>query len=568
MLVALFRPAAALLPSSSMLLHLTFLAALSAAAPQDGATSPASSAADIRAEDIARRIELLSSDAFGGRGPGSEGEQITVDYLIDEFKRMGLSPGGHGDDWTQPVPMVELTPEASPASNYSVEGAETETLMHGRDIVLWSPVLGGEVSVSASDVVFAGYGIVAPEFEWNDYEGLDVKGKTVLVMVNDPGFASQDPALFRGHAMTYYGRWTYKFEEAERQGAAACLIVHQEDAAGYGWTVVDQSWSRPQLQLGGDVREQSLKVAGWIQGGVAEQLVSAAGQDLGALAEAASKRGAKPVALEGVRFSSGFSNRMRRVLSANVLAKIEGSKTPDEYVLICAHWDHLGTRDGAADEDNIYNGAVDNASGTASLLELAEALAAQEVAPSRSVLFLVTTAEEKGLLGSKHYAANPIVPLAKTVCGLNLDVANTLGKMKDIIVVGYGASELDVDLAAFARAQGRTIVPEATPEKGYYFRSDHFSLAKVGVPMMYTETGTTSVEHGTEWVTAQKADFTRKRYHKLSDEYNPDWDLSGAAQDVQLYHGLVNLWANDPRGREWSPDSEFRAARERSLKNQ
>ena len=544
-----------------MLLTLTLLSSVPLLGLQEGS----SSSPDIRAEDIAKRIEILSSDAFGGRGPGGEGEQITLDYLVDEFKRMGLAPGGFDGDWTQPVPMVELTPEGSPASNYAVEGAEATTLMHGRDVVLWSPLLGGDVSVSDSDIVFAGYGVVAPEFEWNDYEGLDVKGKTVLVMVNDPGFASKDPELFRGHAMTYYGRWTYKFEEAERQGAAACLIIHQDDAAGYGWTVVDQSWSRPQLQLGGDVRERSLQVAGWISGSAAADLVSAAGQDLGALGQAAGQRGAKPVALEGARFSAGFTNRMQRVISANVLAQLKGSKTPDEYVLVCAHWDHLGTREGSAEEDNIYNGAVDNASGTASLLELAEALAAQEVAPDRSILFLVTTAEEKGLLGSKYYASNPIVPLAKTVCGLNLDVANTLGEMKDIIVVGYGASELDTDLAAFARAQGRTIVPEATPEKGFYFRSDHFSLAKVGVPMMYTETGTTSVEHGTEWVTAQKADFTRKRYHKLSDEFNPEWDLSGAVQDVQLFHGMVNLWANDPRGRQWSPDSEFRAARERSL---
>lgn len=530
------------------------------------AAMQAASPAEIRAEDIARRIEMLSSDAFGGRGPGSEGEQLTIDYLVDEFKGMGLRPGAGGESWTQAVPMVELTPESSPASNYTASGGEAVTLMHGRDIVLWSPVLGGEVSVSASDVVFAGYGIVAPEFEWNDYEGLDVKGKTVLVMVNDPGFATQDPALFRGHAMTYYGRWTYKFEEAERQGAAACLIVHQDAAAGYGWTVVDQSWSRPQLQLGGDVRERALKVSGWVSESAAMDLVTAAGQDLGALAAAAAKRGARPVPLEGVQFSAGFSNRMRRVVSANVLAELKGSKTPDEYVLICAHWDHLGTREGSAEEDNIYNGAVDNASGTATLLELAEALAAQPTAPSRSVLFLVTTAEEKGLLGSKYYASDPVVPLAKTVCGLNLDVANTLGEMKDIIVVGFGASELDVDLAAMARGQGRTIVPEATPEKGFYFRSDHFSLAKVGVPMMYTETGTTSVKHGTDWVTEQKLDFTRKRYHRLSDEYNPEWDLSGAVQDVQLFHGLVNLWANDPRPRQWSPDSEFRAARELSLR--
>ncbi|QDV05546.1 Bacterial leucyl aminopeptidase precursor [Planctomycetes bacterium Poly30] len=545
-----------------MLLSLPLLVAATVLPLQEAAgTSP-----EIRAEDIARRIQTLSSDAFGGRGPGSQGETTTIDYLIEQFQAMGLEPGGEGGGWTQPVPMVELTPEASPKSRFVGPGGEATELMHGRDVVLWSEQLGGEISVADSEVIFAGYGIVAPEFEWNDYAGLDVKGKTVLVMVNDPGFATQDPALFRGNAMTYYGRWTYKFEEAERQGAAACLIIHDEAAAGYGWTVVDQSWSRPQLQLGGDVKERSLRVDGWISGDAATSLVAAAGQDLAALAAAASTREAKSGPLPGVTFFTSFGNRMQRVTSANVVAQRKGRTKPDEYVLVCAHWDHLGTREGSEDEDNIYNGAVDNASGSASLLELAEAIAAQETAPARSILFLVTTAEEKGLLGSKYYAENPIVPLAKTVCGLNIDVANTLGPMKDIVVVGYGASELDQDLAAMALAQGRTIVPEASPEKGYYFRSDHFSLAKVGVPMMYMGEGTVSVEHGEEWVTRKKAEFTRRHYHKLSDEYDPSWDLGGAVEDVQLFHGLVNLWANEPRGREWSADSEFRAAREKSLR--
>ncbi|MEM8712888.1 MAG: M28 family peptidase, partial [Planctomycetota bacterium] len=274
--------------------------------------------------------------------------------------------------------------------------------------------------------------------------------------------------------------------------------------------------------------------------------------------------GAKPVRVEA-SFNASLSNRVQRAASPNVIGVVKGSEMPDEHVLVCAHWDHLGTREGGADEDNIYNGAVDNASGSAALLELAEALAGQATPPKRSVLFLVTTAEEKGLLGSKYYASDPVVPLAKTVCGLNIDVANVYGPMRDIIVVGYGASDLDQDLAAVARAQGRVIVPEATPEKGSYFRSDHFSLAKVGVPMLYTNTGTTSFEHGTEWVTAQKADFTRKRYHRLGDEFSADWDLTGAADDVRLFHALVNLWANDPRAREWSPTSEFRAAREASL---
>ncbi len=548
----------------------TVLIALGPTLFQAGSAAPANSENEtktgpaITANDIAGHIETLASDAFEGRGPGTEGEEKTVAYIKAHFQMVGLEPAGEGGSWIQSVPMIELTPDGSPLSTYKAGTAVETDLLSGRDVMLWSPVTGGKIALEDAGVVFAGYGIVAPEFGWNDYEGIDVKGKVVVVLVNDPGFRSQDPALFRGGAMTYYGRWTYKFEEAERQGAAGCLIVHEEDAAGYGWTVVTQSWGQPQLKVASNLGEPKTRIRGWITLGSATSMFKAAGADLPGLMSKAWKRGAKPVQ-SGATISASLSNRVSRLGSSNVLGKVTGSKRPDEYVLVCAHWDHLGKRAGAETEDNIYNGAVDNASGTAAMLELAEAVAGQPTPPERSILFLATTAEEKGLLGSAYYAANPVVPLAKTVCGLNIDVVNTFGPMKDIVIVGYGASELDDDLRAVAAAQGRITVPEATPERGYYFRSDHFSLAKVGVPMLYAGKGTVSVEHGEEWVAAQDADFLKKRYHRVRDEFDPTWNLEGAAQDVRLYHALLTMWSSDPRMRQWSADSEFRAAREASL---
>ena len=547
----------------------TALIALGPALLQAGVPAPAKSKNEtqsgpaITATDIARHIEVLASDAFEGRGPGTEGEEKTVAYIQSHFEAVGLEPAGEGGSWIQSVPMIELTPDGSPVSSYRAAG-KPHDLLAGRDVMLWSPVTGGEITLADAPVVFAGYGIVAPEFGWNDYEGLDVSGKVVVVLVNDPGLRGQDPALFRGGAMTYYGRWTYKFEEAERQGAAGCLIVHEEDAAGYGWTVVTQSWGQPQLKIASNLGDPKTRIRGWIKLASATAMFKAAGLDLEGLMGKAWKRGAVPKEA-GVTLSASMSNRVSRLGSSNVLGKVTGSKRPDEYVLVCAHWDHLGRRAGAEHEDNIYNGAVDNASGTAAMLELAEAVASQPTRPERSILFLATTAEEKGLLGSAYYAANPVVPLAKTVCGLNIDVVNTYGPMKNIVVVGYGASELDQDLSAVAAAQGRVTVPEATPERGYYFRSDHFSLAKVGVPMLYAGKGTISVEHGEEWVSEQNAEFLKKRYHRVRDEFDPTWNLEGAAQDVRLYHALLTLWASDPRMRRWSADSEFRAAREASL---
>lgn len=519
---------------------------------------------DIAASDIARHIETLASDAFEGRGPGTPGEERAVRYLVEQFTAFGLEPGVEGGSWLQPVPMLERTPDGNPRVAAAANG-EAVDLISARDVMITSPVTSGAIEIDASEVVFVGHGVVAPEYGWDDYDGLDVEGKTVVCLVNDPGFRGAADGAFRGRAMTYYGRWTYKYEEAERQGAAACLIVHEDEAAGYGWTVVVQSWGRPQLGLasaGGEVRT---KVRGWIQLESARRLFDAAGVDLDERMAAAKASGGGAGPVGDATFSASLSNRIARVASPNVIAKVPGAERPDEAVLVTAHWDHLGKREGRDDEDNIYNGAVDNASGTAVLLELAEAVAAMDPPPARTVLFVVTTAEEKGLLGSKYYATDPVMPLSRTVAGLNIDVANVLGPMEDIVVVGYGASELDDDLRAVAAAQGRTVSPEPTPEKGFYFRSDHFSLAKEGVPMLYTNPGTTHVEKGAEWVAEQAVDYTRRRYHRVRDEYDPSWDLTGAADDARLFHALVTIWANDPRWREWAPDSEFRAAREASL---
>ncbi len=523
--------------------------------------------AAIRAEDLATHIGVLASDAFEGRGPGTAGEVKTVGYLIERLRAYGLEPAGDvvegQTQWTQSVPMVELTPKGAPVVTLASAGGDIP-FVFGRDVMIWSPEKDRAAVLDGSDMVFAGYGIVAPEYDWNDYEYVDVRGKTVVVLVNDPGYASGDPNLFRGNAMTYYGRWTYKFEEAARQGAAACLIVHEDGAAGYGWPVVLQSWGRPQLQLESSAGEARTRIQGWITEDAARRLFESADLSFEALVAAAHSTRAKSVPLH-TKLSALIENTVRRIESSNVVAKVVGRSRPGEAVLVCAHWDHLGRREGAASEDNIFNGASDNATGVAALLELAEAVASQEVPPERTVLFVAMTAEEKGLLGSAHYAAAPLFPLASTVCGLNIDGVNTLGPMKDMVVVGEGASELDHDLRAVLAAQGRRLVPEATPERGAYFRSDHFSLAKVGVPMLFTGKGTVSVEHGADWVTAQNNEFLRKRYHRVADEFDSTWDMRGALEDVKVFHGLVTLWANMPGGRSWSPDSEFRGARERSL---
>ncbi|MCP3919010.1 MAG: M20/M25/M40 family metallo-hydrolase [bacterium] len=520
----------------------------------------------VQAADISARIRTLASDAFAGRGPSSPGEEKTLTYLVSELERVGVRPAA-GDSFLQPVPLVAVQPTDTPAMQIAREGAPNDgapkqDVVFGRDAMWWSKTPRGEVRLEDSEIVFVGHGIVAPEYDWNDYEGLDARGKTVVILVNDPGYTTRDDELFRGRAMTYYGRWTYKFEEAARQGAAAAMVVHEEGPAGYPWQVVVGSWGRPRFGLatGGD--EPACTVESWIEAAFARRLCKDAGQDFDALKRAALERDFRPVPL-GARASAQFVNRAQVSESHNVAGVIRGSVRPDEYVLYCAHWDHLGTSTNRAG-DAIFNGAVDNASGTAALLELAESFAALDKAPTRSVVFLATTAEESGLLGSKFYAQNPLFPLECTAAAINIDVLNTYGRTRDVVVVGYGASQLEEVLARAAAKQERELAPEPTPEKGSFYRSDHFNFAKAGVPVLFLGRGVDSREHGREWGEAQLADYTKRRYHKPADEFDAEWDLSGAVEDVLLYFEVGQALAQSAEWPEWFEGNEFRALREKS----
>ena len=534
------------------------LFSLALATLQDAhATAPA-----ITAQDLSRRIRTLSSDAFEGRGPSSKGEELTLAYLVREMERAGLEPGYHGE-WFQPVSLVGTTPTDKPVASVTRDGTERE-LVFGRDLMFVSPVLDGKVSVTDSEIVFVGYGVVAPEFGWNDYAGIDVKGKTVLCLVNDPGYATKDPDLFRGHAMTYYGRYTYKYEEAARQGAAACFVIHEEGAAGYPWQVVVRSWGGTQFGLPPVEGVPELDVEGWMTEAAAAQLIGEAGGDGAAWFAAAEKEGFEPRPL-GATASFSLENGSERSESNNVVGMIVGSERPREAVLFGAHWDHLGRRPGVGD-DEIYNGALDNASGTSGMLELAEAFGALDPSPKRTLLFVAFAAEESGLLGSKRYAEAPAMPLADTVAGLNMDGMNLNGPTEDIVVVGFGASELDGLLADAVEPQGRRLSPEPTPEKGYYYRSDHFSLAKHGVPMLYTDAGIVHREHGEAFMTAAREDYLKKRYHQPSDEFDPDWDLRGAIEDLEAFYALALGLANSDAWPTWVEGNEFEAVREASLR--
>jgi Zn-dependent M28 family amino/carboxypeptidase len=410
-------------------------------------------------------------------------------------------------------------------------------------------------------VVFVGYGIVAPEYNWNDYAGVDVRGKTVLMLVNDPGYATGDSALFTGRAMTYYGRWTYKFEEAARQGAAAALLIHETGPAGYPWAVVQGSWSGPQFTLANEQQNMDrCALEGWLTYEAAQRLLRLAGRDLEQLKAAAAQPGFRALPL-GLQLSAALESTVRQVQSRNVLALLPGQKQPDEVVIYTAHWDHLGVNPSLAG-DSIYNGALDNATGTAGLLALAHAFTTLPEPPARSVLFLAVTAEEQGLLGSTYYATHPVFPPAKTVAVLNMDGLNVLGPMRDVTVIGYGLSDLDDYAQAAAAAQGRYLRPDPEPEKGYYYRSDHFSFARIGIPALYLDAGIDHVVHGTEWTLKRRAEYVAQHYHKPSDEYNPSWDLHGAVDDLRLLFHIGYQLANSTDFPNWREGTPFRALRD------
>ena len=519
---------------------------------------PALSEATMK--DVTRELSL---DSYEGRAPGSVGEEKTVAYLISKYKAAGLEPGNNGS-WTQDVPLIEITAKNVSALTIADRSGKAMSFAYGNEYVIGSYRETPKTDIKQSEMVFVGHGIVAPEKGWNDYAGVDVKGKTVVVMVNDPDFENEGlDGPFGGKAMTYYGRWTYKFEEAARQGAAAVLIIHDTAPAAYGWNVVNSSWTGTQfLAQSKDGGKSQTKANGWIQKSVAKEIFAAAGQNLDKQMAAAKQKGFKAVPLN-LTASMNFENDIARKASKNVIGVMKGTKRPDEYVLYTAHWDHLGRCTAAADGDDICNGAVDNATGTAALVALAEGFA-KAGAPERSVVFLAVTAEESGLLGSKFYAENPIFPLSQTVGGVNMDAFSMSGPAKNLTVIGKGKSQLDLYLEAAAKSEGRTPETEPTPEKGFYYRSDHFSFAKLGVPMVYFEGGDDLVTGGKAAAMAAAEDYEKNRYHAPGDEFDEKWDWSGVMSDLKLYYRIGRMLAMTDAWPNWNDGDEFRAVRDKS----
>lgn len=554
---------------AALVLGCSFVALLAACSPTPAAPTAAAAPQGIAVGEpspnlidvaqLKRDTEILSSDEFEGREPGTPGEDKTVRYLAERMAAIGLKPGARGG-WFQDVPLVTITADAK-AADLKVGGA---TYKYNDDVVLWTKRQIPNVSLSNSDLVFVGYGVNAPERNWNDYAGVDVKGKTVVILVNDPDWQSTTgEGAFENRAMTYYGRWTYKYEEAARQGAAGAIIIHDTEPAAYGWATVTSSWTGPQIDMDrADKGADRVAVEGWITREAATRLFSAAGQDLGRLVEAAKRPGFRAVPLKA-KASAAFGNEIRRYGSKNVVGVLPGTKRPDEYVLYTAHWDHLGRCPADKSGDDICNGALDNATGTAGLLALAQAFA-RIGAPERSVIFLAVTGEESGLLGSEYYAQNPLYPLAQTAGGINMDGLNIIGPTNDVVVIGGGKSELEEDLKRYTAEQNRVIRSEPTPEKGFFYRSDHFSLAKFGVPMLYADSGNDVIGKGKDWGQAQADAYTAQHYHLPSDEYDPNWNWDGAVQDLRLYYAIGRRLADGDAWPNWYPTAEFRAARDKS----
>jgi Zn-dependent M28 family amino/carboxypeptidase len=516
----------------------------------------------ITAEELSKDVEILSSDEFEGRAPASKGEEKTISFLKEEFQKVGLKPG-NGDSFFQELPMVEIT--AGPVTKLEIKSDKKSMLFaYGDEFVGVTLRVVEKVSLVDSEMVFVGYGIVAPEYNWNDYDGLDVRGKTVVMLINDPGFPIEDPEFFKGRAMTYYGRWTYKFEEAARQGAEGVLIIHETEPAAYPWGVVKNGWTGPQFYLISEDKNLSrCAVEGWVTIETARKFFESAGLNYDEIKPAAAKRGFKAIPF-GLKASVILKNNLRQSKSNNVIALLPGADRADECIIYMAHWDHFGI-DPALEEDQIYNGALDNATGTAALIELAEAFKKLESPPSRSIIFLATAAEEQGLLGSKYYATHPVYPLAKTVAAINMDSLNIYGKMKDITIIGYGNSELDDYVEAAAAEQGRKVRPNPTPEKGSFYRSDHFPFAKQGIPALYASSGIDHVEHGEDWTLAKKEKYAAENYHKPSDEFDPNWDLSGAIEDLRLLFRVGYKLSMESTFPNWKEGTEFKAKRDADM---
>ncbi len=543
---------------------LTVSLTLAACGPDTTQDVSSKNASDVMSEQsLLNHIKVLSSDEFGGRGPGTQGEELTVNYLIDSFKGMGLEPA-NGDSYVQQVPLISIEAARTASLNITDTKGEVTKLAYYEEQVVWTRQAKGSISMAESDMVFVGYGINAPERSWNDYEGIDVKGKTVVILVNDPGYATQDENLFNGNAMTYYGRWTYKFDEAAKQGAAGAIIIHDTKPAAYPWTTVQSSWVGAKFDIErADGGEHLAQMEGWITNDVAKSLFEKSGLDYQMLKEAAQKPGFKAVPMT-LKASSTIDNTIKHMSSRNVAAMIKGSESPDEIFIYMAHWDHLGTGT-EINGDGIYNGALDNASGTAGLLEMAKAFSSLVVKPKRSIVFIAVTAEEQGLLGSAYYADHPLFPLNKTVAGLNMDGLNTYGQTRDITSVGYGNSELDSYMEKVAATYGRVIMPDPVPQKGYFYRSDHFELAKYGVPMFYPNSGLDHLEKGIAYGKEKEDYYVTHDYHQPSDEIKEDWVMDGAIADLRAYYDLGMMVADGDSWPAWAASSEFKALRDAQL---
>jgi Zn-dependent M28 family amino/carboxypeptidase len=518
-------------------------------------------AAAISADSLFHNISILASDSFQGRMPFTPGEKMTINFLRQSFRSEGLQPG-NGDSYFQEVPMVNILAKADPTMEVKTKKNDF-FLQAFSEYVVWTDKTDQHISLDNTPVVFAGYGVVAPEYNWNDYEGIDVKGKIVLVMVNDPGFWNGDTTLFKGRTMTYYGRWTYKFEEAARQGAKACFVIHRTSAAGYPFRVVQNGFNESRLQLDNrGTNALNCDAIGWIKDTVTNRLFKEAGFD-STLFEKANHRGFKAVPLN-MTFSTSMKVNATYDKSMNVIAKISGTKRPDEVIIYTSHWDHFGI--GKPDEtgDSIYNGALDNASGVAGLLELARAFNSLTVKPERSIVFLAVTGEEQGLLGSEYYTANPVYPANKTVAEINIDVLNNFGATNDVVVVGLGQSELEDYLTDEVKKAGGYVVGESTPETGGYFRSDHFNFAKVGIPALYSGSGTDIPGKGKVYGQQLRDEYVSKNYHRPSDELTDNWKADGAIRDLQLLFGVGKRLAFETKWPQWKAGSEFKAIRDKN----
>ena len=519
--------------------------------------------AEIDRKALLHHTRILASDRFEGRLPGTLGEDLTVSYLTEQFQAMGLAPGNPDGSYTQDVPLVGIRAQAD--VGIQVRGKPLPVRLQ-HDVVAVSQRLDPLVRVRQSPIVFVGYGVQAPEYRWDDFKGRDLRGKTLLMLVNDPAVpdpadpAQLDPAMFKGRAMTYYGRWTYKYEMASALGAAAVLVIHETEPAGYPWAVVAGSWGTENFTLDApDGNRDRVAVEGWLHAAKADELFAASGLDFPALKKAATRPDFEPVALPA-QASFQVRNQLRRVASKNVVARVPGTRRPEELVVYTAHWDHLGKNE-ELEGDQIYNGALDNATGTAGLLELAEVFAARPAA--RSMLFLAVTAEEQGLLGARYYAENPLYPLHRTVANINMDGLNTWGRTRDVLIVGEGQNSLEDRLAEAAAAQDRIVRPEAEPEKGYYYRSDHFEFAKRGVPALYAGRGTQYHDRPPDYGMAKRKEYVTRHYHKVSDEVDPAWDLSGAVEDLQLLEMVGRAVAEADGVPQWKPGSEFEGVNRR-----